>query len=98
MARSYLTIPGTLLPLGFRRCSNSHHIFDSGTSVDIERVFSRGRLLLPHVRNGLSARSIRALLCLGEWSRLGLVKDKDVIRDLEDSDDDDDDDAWGLLK
>ncbi|TFK82771.1 hATC-domain-containing protein, partial [Polyporus arcularius HHB13444] len=68
-----------------------------GTSVDIERIFSRGRLLLPHVRNGLSARSIRALLCLGEWSRLGLVKDRDVKHDLEDSDDDDDD-GWGLLK
>ncbi|RDX49753.1 hypothetical protein OH76DRAFT_1482859 [Lentinus brumalis] len=46
--------------------------------VDIERVFSRGRLLLPHVRNGLSAQSIRALLCLGEWSLLELIDDSDV--------------------
>ena len=48
------------------------------TSVPVERVFSRGRLLLSHVRNRLSAQSTRALLCLGEWSRMGLVKDKDV--------------------
>ena len=49
-----------------------------GTSVDIERIFSRGRLILPHVRNGLSAQSIRALLCLGEWSLLGLIEDDDI--------------------
>jgi len=50
-----------------------------GTSVDVERVFSRGRLVLPHVRNRLSAQSTRALLCLGDWSRLSLVKDADVL-------------------
>ena len=44
----------------------------------VERVFSQGRLLLPYVRNRLSAESTRALLCLGEWSLRGLVKDKDV--------------------
>ncbi|EIW63732.1 uncharacterized protein TRAVEDRAFT_78749, partial [Trametes versicolor FP-101664 SS1] len=49
-----------------------------GTSVDIERVFSRGRIILPHLRNGLSAHSIRAILCLGEWSLLNLMKDSDI--------------------
>ncbi|EMD32854.1 hypothetical protein CERSUDRAFT_160869 [Gelatoporia subvermispora B] len=49
------------------------------TSVDVERVFSRGRLLLSHIRNGLSARSVRALLCLGEWVRLGFLTEKDII-------------------
>ena len=44
----------------------------------VERVFSRGRLVLPHVRNRLSAQSTRALLCLGDWSLLGLVKNSDV--------------------
>ncbi|KAJ7933627.1 hypothetical protein B0H13DRAFT_1592206, partial [Mycena leptocephala] len=34
------------------------------TSVDVERVFSRGRLLLSHVWNRLSAQSTRALMCL----------------------------------
>lgn len=48
------------------------------TSVDVERIFSRGRLLLSHVRSRLSAQSTRAILCLGSWSLLGLVKDDDV--------------------
>lgn len=48
------------------------------TSVDVERLFSRGRLLLSHVRSRLSVNSTRALLCLGTWSTLGLVKTEDV--------------------
>ena len=62
----------------FRYC-DSTDIICLATSVYIERVFSCGRLILPHVRNGLSAQSIRALLCLGEWSLLGLVRDADVL-------------------
>ena len=50
----------------------------TATSTDVERVFSQGRLLLSHVRNRLSSQSIRALMCLGNWSLLGLVKDKDI--------------------
>ena len=49
------------------------------TSTDVERVFSQGRVLLSHVRNWLSSQSIRALMCLSSWSRLGLVKDKDIF-------------------
>ena len=44
----------------------------------MEHVFSRGRLLLSHIRNHLSLQSIQALMCLSDWSWLGLVKDKDV--------------------
>ena len=56
------------------------------TSIDVERLFSRGRLLLSHVRSRLSAQSTRTLLCLGTWSTLGLVKDSDVkkVTELED--------------
>jgi hypothetical protein len=50
------------------------------TSVDVERVFSKGRLVLSHVWNALSMQSTRALLCLGAWSKMGLVKDKDVMQ------------------
>ena len=32
-----------------------------------------------HIHNRLSAESTRALLCVGEWSRLGLVADEDVL-------------------
>lgn len=44
----------------------------------VERVFSQGRVILPYVRNRLSVHSTRALLCIGDWSVRGLVKDKDV--------------------
>jgi hypothetical protein len=48
------------------------------TSVDVERVFSQGRLLLSHIRSRLSVQSTRALMCLGVWSQLGFVTDSDV--------------------
>ena len=41
-------------------------------------MFSQGRLVLPHVRNRLSGQSTRALMCVGAWSGLGLVKDADI--------------------
>lgn len=67
------------------------------TSVDVERLFSRGRILLPHLRNGLSAQSIRALLCLGDWSRLGLVDDSDVHFVTEKEEEGDDDDELSFI-
>ncbi|KIL55579.1 hypothetical protein M378DRAFT_90715, partial [Amanita muscaria Koide BX008] len=56
------------------------------TSVDVEHLFSRGRILLSHLRNCMSAQTTRALLCLGDWSLLDLVKDEDVkkVAELED--------------
>jgi hypothetical protein len=49
------------------------------TSTDIECTFSHGRLLLLYVCNCLSAKSTRALLCLGYWSNASFVKDDDVL-------------------
>ena len=46
-------------------------------SIDVERTFSQGWLLLSHVRSCLSVQSMRALLC-GVWSLMGYVKDEDV--------------------
>ncbi len=46
--------------------------------MDVERVFSQGRLLLSHIRSNLSVQSTRALMCLGVWSLLGYVEDCDV--------------------
>lgn len=54
-----------------------NHYF-SATSVDVERTFSQGQLLLSHIRNRLSVQSTRALLCLRVWSKMGYVKDKDL--------------------
>ena len=45
----------------------------------MERVFSKGRLLLSHVRNWLTVDSTRALLCLGTWSKLGFVNKEDLL-------------------
>lgn len=46
--------------------------------MDVERVFSQGRILLTHLRSRLPVQSTRALLCVGAWSRLGHVRDQDV--------------------
>jgi len=54
----------------------SHPFFTTiGSSVGIEHVFSQGRLVLLYMCNRLSSESMRALLCLGDWSACGLVKD-----------------------
>jgi hypothetical protein len=58
----------------------SHILFDVflATSVGVERTFSKGRLLLSHLRNRLSVQSTRALMCLGVWSLQGYVQDTDI--------------------
>ena len=48
------------------------------TSVDVERVFSQGHIILSHLQSRLSVQSTRALMCLGVWSQLGYVKDSDI--------------------
>jgi len=50
----------------------------TATSVDVERTFSQGRLVLSHLRSRLSVQSTRALLCLEVWSKMGYVKDIDL--------------------
>src|ERR1700678_2118643 len=73
--RQEMTIRSLRLKLPKRRASASLYV---ATSVDVERVFSKGRILLSHVRNRLSVQSTRALICLGAWSLMGYVKDSDV--------------------
>ena len=48
------------------------------TSVDVECVFSKGRLILSHLHNQLSVESTCALLCLGAWSKLGFINKDDI--------------------
>jgi len=48
------------------------------TSVDVERIFSQGRILMSHLRSRLLVQSTRALMCIGEWSRLGYMNDIDI--------------------
>jgi hypothetical protein len=47
-------------------------------SIDVERLFSKGRLILSHVRNRLSAGTTWGLLCLNNWIGQGLVKLEDL--------------------
>jgi hypothetical protein len=75
----------------------------AATSVDVERIFSRGWLILTHVRNRLSAQTSRALLCLGSWSLMGMVKDEDVFKvalmpDLEGENEAELEDGWDSIK
>lgn len=44
----------------------------------MERLFSRGRLLLTHVRTRMSAQTTRALLCIGHWSPLKFIRAEDL--------------------
>ena len=78
MALDYLLIPSMYL---FTSQIDHHadRCFDIATSTDVECVFSQGRLLLPHIHNRLPSQSICALMCLGSWSQLGLVRDKDIF-------------------
>ncbi len=71
----------------------------SATSVDVERVFSHGRILLSHLRNRMSAQTTCLLMCLQAWSLLGYVKNKDVLSvtrlpETEGDDDEDLPDGW----
>ena len=75
MALDYLTIPSKLFI--FHVLPNIFN-FLLATSVDVERVFSQGRLLLSHIRSRLSVQSTCALMCLGVWSILGFITDSDV--------------------
>ena len=76
MALDYLSIPGKLEDLTVGNFLD--HQFILATSVDVECTFSQGWLLLLHIRNRLSVQLTWALLCLGIWSKMGYVRDKDV--------------------
>jgi hypothetical protein len=75
MALDYHSVPCKFVLLFFLACILTSKL---GTSVEVERVFSQGRLLLPYIRNRLSSESTRALLYLGDWCRRGFVKDGDI--------------------
>jgi hypothetical protein len=77
------------------------------TSTDVEHVFSCGHILLSHICNLLSTSSTCAIMCLGYWSLMGLIKDNNILevtklpdKPLGDEDGDgykDEDDWDGLL-
>ena len=44
----------------------------------MEHVFSQGHLVLLYMHNCLTSKSTHALVCLGDWSACGLVKDCNI--------------------
>lgn len=74
MAIDFLTIPGKLSLL------DNHFVAKIflASSVAVERIFSKGRIVLSHLRNKLEAQTTRAILCVGEWSVLDMVKREDL--------------------
>ncbi|KAG6807412.1 hypothetical protein H0H92_007644 [Tricholoma furcatifolium] len=62
------------------------------TSTAVKRVFSQGRQLLYYTRNRLSPASIRALMCLGHWSRKDLVTSAEVVEAIKRRHQDDNED------
>lgn len=75
MARDMHIVPG-MSPLSF---IYSMLMLLSATSVSVERSFSRGRILLSHLRNRLRANTVRALMSFGDWCRQDLVDDADMV-------------------
>jgi hypothetical protein len=73
------------------------------TFVDVEQVFSHGRILLSHIRNRLAAQTTCALMCVGTWSQLGFVKDSDVLAvsllaDVEGEEEEELEEGWDAIK
>lgn len=71
-------------------------------SVDVEHVFSHGRILLSHLHNCLLPQTMRSLLCLQTWSKMGFVDDSDVdaVSRMEDLQGDDNvklQDGWNKI-
>ncbi|KIK77635.1 hypothetical protein PAXRUDRAFT_166211, partial [Paxillus rubicundulus Ve08.2h10] len=59
-------------------CMALNYLSIPATSVNVKCLFSHGCLILSHTHAWLSAQSTCALLCLGIWSGLGLIKDEDI--------------------
>jgi hypothetical protein len=76
LAWQLISLPSLVSTVAFPTSGFLLHLI--GTSIDVERLFSRGRLVLSHTRGRLTATSTRALLCLGSWSSLGLIRDEDL--------------------
>ena len=78
MVLDYLSIPGMCSVITINSICSIYSDNFLATSVDVEHIFSKGRLVLSHVHNGLSVQSTWALMCLGAWSKMGFMKDKDI--------------------
>jgi hypothetical protein len=81
MALDYHTIPCKCLNCYLPTHYDAHLLYfptTPGSSVDVEHIFSQGRLILLYVCNCLTSKSTCTLVCLGDWSACGLVRDCDI--------------------
>ena len=63
-------------------------------SVDVEWVFSVARHTLSYRHSHLSVKTVQGLLCVGEWLKASLMKDKDLhgcLHSLKDDQEEEDD-------
>ena len=79
MAIDIHTVPGMLLDIVF---FVSYWYDYLATAVDVERSFSRGWILINHLRNCLQSASICALMCFGDWCHVQLVSDAEMAAAL----------------
>ena len=49
-------------------------------TVDIKWIFNCDYLLLFYICNWLSAETMQAILCIGKWSCIEFIKDKDMLK------------------
>ena len=69
------------------------------TSVDVEHIFSCAvvNFFCPNVHSHLSAQSTWAHLCMGSWSRMGLIKDKNVMAYVKGDEEEESKDGWNEI-
>ena len=79
MALDYHTIPYKCWNCSILTCAHLlYFLTTTGSSIGVEHIFSQGRLVLPYVCNRLTSESMHTLMCLGDWSACGLVKDCNI--------------------
>jgi hypothetical protein len=81
MALDYHTIPCKCLNCYLPTHHDAHLLYfptTPGSSVGVEHIFSQGCLVLLYMHNCLTSKSTHALVCLGDWSAHGLVRDCNI--------------------
>lgn len=50
------------------------------TSVDVERVFSEGCIILNHLQSSMRPPTFCVLICLRDWIAVGVINEKDICQ------------------
>lgn len=83
MALDYLTAPGRFMSPMLYFCFLTL-VSHAASSVDAERAFSGGRLMISHLQHQMSSRTFQAQMAIGSWFETPLLPGlSDVSRILE---------------